>query len=181
MFITYWFGVRDTWEIDNYSQIAERCEAVQLAVRQSDDEAAEQAYAELHRFIGEHTIEQDWIATSVNKVRDAYAPVNQRIEKARSKREARELTERKRRKARAVAESRRQQAREAATVARGQIDSDMVYKVRKNWRDLGFGSADQAEQEYAIAIIIIAVKKAVQDPLDCEATLDYIQRNIDSW
>ncbi|MGB6043065.1 MAG: hypothetical protein WBF93_07910, partial [Pirellulales bacterium] len=84
------------WEIDNYSQITERCDAVLLSIEQSDDDAAAQAYAELNRFIGERTIQRESQAKRLDEVRSTFAPVNHRIEQARRQRAAQELAERQR-------------------------------------------------------------------------------------
>jgi transcription initiation factor TFIIIB Brf1 subunit/transcription initiation factor TFIIB len=114
VFITYWFGIRDTWEIDNYSEITARCEAVMQATRGSDDQAADQAYAELTAFIGDRSIESDSLAGKLASVNSAMAPVRERLEQARREREARDLAERNRREAQAEAQRRAQLAREAA-------------------------------------------------------------------
>jgi len=111
-FLLYMFVIRDTWEKDNCSQIAQRCEAVLLAIEQSDDDAAAQAYAELNRFIGERTIEREWLAKRLDEVRRASVLADQRIEQARRKREARELVERQQREAEARAERQRRIAEE---------------------------------------------------------------------
>ena len=181
LFIIYWFGFHDSWEIDNYSQIDKRCKAVLAAIQQSNDDAAEQAYTDLNIFIGERTFEHNWIAQRVDEVHQAYVPVNIRIKQARLEREARELAE-KQREDLARAEKRIQKVRETVTVSRsGKIDWAIVEKARSSWNELDFRSAGRAELENALAIIVVAVNQAVPDPLDRAATLDHIQRNIDSW
>jgi hypothetical protein len=99
VFLTYWFGVRDTWEVDNYSEITARCESVLRATRHSDDQAAAQAYADLTAFIGDRTIERDSLTDKVESVNLAIAPVHERLEQARRDQEAKVLAETQRRKA----------------------------------------------------------------------------------
>jgi len=88
MFVVYWFRIRDSWELDNYSRITERCGAVMTAVRQSNDAAAEKAYMELNSFVGDHAISLDWLANRIDEAHTAFVPVSVRIEQARQAREA---------------------------------------------------------------------------------------------
>lgn len=125
VFLTYWFGFRDTWEIDNYSQIADKCKVLHQAIANSNDEEATKAYDELHRFIGNHQIEKDFIVERVQTARDAYGQVEARIEQARRKREARELAEKQRREVHARAERQRLRAGEVAAAAQR---SEKMYK-----------------------------------------------------
>jgi len=112
MFITYWFGFRGTWEINNFSQITDRCEAINRAVAKPDDAEATRAYNELFRFIGDHQIKHDFVADHIQAAQEAYAPVKTRIE---LKLEAEELAKRQRREVQAKQSQRhRQQARNAA-------------------------------------------------------------------
>jgi hypothetical protein len=48
---TYWFGYRDTWETDNFTQIITRCDAVHVSVRKGDDDAAETVLVALNTFV----------------------------------------------------------------------------------------------------------------------------------
>jgi len=116
VFLTYWFGIRDTWEADNRSEITARCETVLQAARQSEDQAAAVAYAYLTKFVGARSIENTSLANKLNTVGQAIAPVLERLEVARRKqeREANELAENKRREALAESERQQKQAREAA-------------------------------------------------------------------
>jgi hypothetical protein len=68
-----------------------------------------------------------------------------------------------------------------ATPRRGQINWTMAEKARRSWKEGNFRSADRAEQAAAMLVIVAGIKKAIADPLDRETTLDYVQRNIDSW
>ena len=47
VFLVYWFGFRDTWELDNYMRIVQQCDTVERAIAASDDAAAAEEYAEL--------------------------------------------------------------------------------------------------------------------------------------
>jgi len=115
--LTYWYGIRDTWEVDSYSEIIARCETVLQATNESDDEMVVEAYEGLIAFIGDRTVESDFLADKLKTVEKAIAPVLDRREQARREREAEELAERKRREAVAEAQRRREQAREAAAAA----------------------------------------------------------------
>ena len=64
---------------------------------------------------------------------------------------------------------------------RGQIDWAITEKARRGWQHGNFRSAGRDEQIAAMIAIQIGVEKAISDPLDREATLDFIQQNIDSW
>lgn len=110
LFKVYWFGIRDNWETDNYSAVAERCDAVFYSIQQANDEAAAQAFADLKRFVGQHSIKDEWLANRVEEVNSAFATVAERIEQVRRKDAARELEKRQRREAEAVAK--RQQIRD---------------------------------------------------------------------
>lgn len=73
------------------------------------------------------------------------------------------------------------QSRAEAAPRRGQIDWTLAEKARRSWKEGNFRSADRAEQAAAMLVIVAGIKKAIPDPLDREATLDYVERNIDSW
>ena len=83
MSLTYWFGIRDTWETDNYSAIATRCETVLRATRAADDQAASQAYKNLVIFLGNRTIESDQLTSKLKSVELAIDPINERLERER--------------------------------------------------------------------------------------------------
>jgi len=84
-FSVFWFGIRDTWEIDNYSTIIHHCELVHLAINLSDDKAAVQAYSDLDQLIGRRKLERDVLAKRLEEVRQAFIPVGVRAEIARAR------------------------------------------------------------------------------------------------
>ncbi len=92
-FLIYWFGVRDTWENDNYLRITEQCQTVDAAIAGKDDDAASQAYAELNNLLGDRTIQRQSLSLRIQKVRTAYLPVQKRLDEFRLEREARERLE----------------------------------------------------------------------------------------
>jgi len=112
VFLTYWFGYRDNWDIDNFSRITTKCEAIDRAIAESNDYVAAQAYDELIQFIGDHQFKHEFVAERVQTTRDAYAPVEARIEQERRKREILKIAEEKRRLALAEARQRRRKAYE---------------------------------------------------------------------
>ena len=132
------------WEIDNYLQIIERCEAVQLAIRQSDDATASHAYAELNHFIGNRTIERESLAIRVGEVRKAIIPVNERFEQSQREREAQERTARRQ----ARAKRRQLQTQEVRTTDRqsntgykGFTESELKI-IYEDLRSKGYSSED---------------------------------------
>lgn len=96
-FLVFWFGIRDTWETDNYQQIVELCEKVMDATHQADDKTAEQAYGDLTALIEDRPIENDSLANKVESVQSAMEPVLDRLEQTRREQKARQLAEKKRR------------------------------------------------------------------------------------
>ena len=116
--IIYWAN-RDTWELDNYSQITERCEAVQLAIHQSDAKAATLAHEELNCFVGGRKIEIELLVKRIDEVRTAFVSFNQQLEKTRREEERRE-------------EEARLLAQRQAQKARIQNDRDSFYNSDRN-------------------------------------------------
>jgi len=104
IFLTYWFGFRDNWEIDNFSQITDKCEAIARVIEEGDDTVAAHRYGELVQLIGDRQFKHKFIAEHAQATQEAYAPVKVRIEQAKREREVLELAESQRLKALAEAE-----------------------------------------------------------------------------
>ena len=81
-FLAYWFGLRDSWEVDNFSKIVDKAEAVNRAIAKSDDEEAARAYREFIEFIGDREIKETFMLERVAAVRKAFVPVEQRLKQA---------------------------------------------------------------------------------------------------
>lgn len=94
-FLFYMFCLRDTWEIDNYAQIIERCNTVHLAITEDQYDKASKAYDELLQFIGNRKIKREYIAERVDKTRQAFAPIQIKLEQSRRKKEFQELAQKK--------------------------------------------------------------------------------------
>ena len=93
VFVTYWFGYRDTWEIDHYTEIMDSCKTVHVFVQQGNDAAAEQVYTALNDLVGDRTIINADLVSSIGLARKCYAPTGERLEKLRQEQEALELAE----------------------------------------------------------------------------------------
>lgn len=112
-FLIYWFAYRDTWDIDHYSAICERCEVVHDAIARSDDDAASIAYEELYLFIEGHKIQNHDLKGRINSAIAAYSPVWERREEHRKETEARLLAESKKENADIEHERNQHQDRES--------------------------------------------------------------------
>ena len=69
--IAIWFGFHDSWDIDNYSEISSKCQAVIDAAANFDDAEATRAYHELVEFIGENDINHDFITEKISDAQHA--------------------------------------------------------------------------------------------------------------
>ncbi|MEQ1904625.1 MAG: hypothetical protein ABL888_10595 [Pirellulaceae bacterium] len=63
----------------------------------------------------------------------------------------------------------------------GTVDYSMVSTLRSAWRNEGWRNKSRIEQEAAMLLMIQIVQNDIDDPLDEQATLDYIQKTIGSW
>ena len=150
VFLAYWFGFRDTWELDNYTRIMQQCDAVERALAQSDDAAAAEAYAELNSVIGERTVKHRNLTARLAETRTAFTPVNARLEEAEREREAQRLAERRRAEALAHAKARSAmsdkcdvapRARRTPYLTRDEaIDAYADQQVERHWRPMPGGN-----------------------------------------
>jgi len=63
----------------------------------------------------------------------------------------------------------------------GKVHYSLVNTVRKSWQEEGWRYKSKGEQAQALALIILVVQADCSDPKDREATLDYIENNINQW
>ncbi len=61
------------------------------------------------------------------------------------------------------------------------VDHSLVQTFKRAWQKEDLHLKSQSEQAEAMALMVLVVNTDVEDPADRKATLDYIQRNIDSW
>lgn len=169
-FCIYWFGMRDTWETDNYLPITRQCDAVLAAIGSSDDDAAAQAYADLTTFVEGHVIESPSLIKRLETVDNAMSPVLARIERERREREAqaeREKREREIEEAKAKYEKwRRENEVKSASDAtyKGFTESELE-KVYEKLRSEGY-SAEEA---------ILTVKAMLDYPDTREIVRKWVQ------
>jgi hypothetical protein len=64
---------------------------------------------------------------------------------------------------------------------KGQVDYSLVSTFRSAWQKDDMRNQPRALQAQGMALLQAIVATDVDDPADREATLDYIQDNIDSW
>jgi hypothetical protein len=68
-----------------------------------------------------------------------------------------------------------------STSGGGRVNYALVNTLKDAWQREGWREKSIAEKKKAVALMILVVNTDCSDPADREATLDYIQCNIDSW
>lgn len=124
--------LRDTWESGHHAVIADRCDAIALAIRQGDDETAEREYNSLNKLIGNRELHWEGLARKVESIEVAFRPVATRLQRDRRLKadraaEAERIRQRVQRE-RELAAKREDEQRQAASRARIQKAKNTYYR-----------------------------------------------------
>lgn len=63
----------------------------------------------------------------------------------------------------------------------GEVNYSLIETLKESWRSEGWSDKPRSDQKKAMALMIGIVRNDIQDTADQEATLNYIQRTIDTW
>ena len=171
---------RDTWERDTRPQLETMLNDAGRFASEGAKSRAINAYEKLFAAIGQREIQDPEFRKTVEVAR-------QRMERLKVEIAARQQQEEEARRLEAAKTAASQPlvsapaSEQQASGGSGRVNHSLVETCKAAWQREGWRHKSRAEQAKAMMLMQAIVEADCPNPADREATLDYIQRDIDSW